>query len=213
MIFRRLTMFFKIVRNLTSVYLKDPLPFQQGRYSLRANCIINSIPCRNDKHRNSFFPNSIILWNNLDHDIKSSTNISTFKSSILRIIRPQKKKIFNIHDTNRLKWIFQLRVGLSPLKSHKRRHNFNDTPNDICSCLTASESTSNFLLNCPLYANARVTLMNRIQTLLRSKGLITSNDNELTKVLLYGHSLLSDSDNHSILNATLDYISESSRFS
>ena len=46
--FRRLTMFFKIMQNLTPDYLKEPLPFQQGRYRLRADCIINDITCRNE---------------------------------------------------------------------------------------------------------------------------------------------------------------------
>ena len=52
---RRLAMFFKIMHNLTPNYLKEPLPFQQGRYRLRANCIINTIPYRNAKFKNSFF--------------------------------------------------------------------------------------------------------------------------------------------------------------
>ena len=107
-IFRRLSMFYKIMHNLTPNYLKEPLPFQQGRYSLRTDCIINVISCRNEKHRNSFFPNTISLWNNLDSTIKRSKNISSFKSSILKIIRPHKKRTYNIHDPNRLKWIFQL---------------------------------------------------------------------------------------------------------
>ena len=55
---------------------------------------MTNIPYRNAKFKNSFFPNSIHLWNNLDTDIKCSKNISTFKSAILKIIRPQKKKIF-----------------------------------------------------------------------------------------------------------------------
>ena len=210
---RRLAMFFKIMNNLTPTYLKEPLPFQQGRYRLRANCIINTIPYRNIKYNNSFFPNSISLWNNLDPTIKRSRNISTFKSAILKIIRPQKKKIFNIHDTNRLKWIYQLRVGLSPLKYHKKRHNFNDTPNDTCPCTTGLETTEHFLLKCPLYPNARVTLLNSVDMVLSSNNFLILNNSELVNVLLYGHPTFSDSDNKNILIATLDYISNSNRFS
>ena len=211
-VFRRLTMFFKIMNNLTPTYLKEPLPFQQGRYRLRTNCIINAIPCRNTKHRNSFFPNSISLWNNLDTVIKRSRNISSFKSSILKIIRPQKKKTFDIHDTNRLKWIFQLRVGLSPLRSHKKRHNFNDTPDDICLCSTNPESTEHFLLKCPLFSIARVNFLNTVRTTLLSYNMIIPNDSEFTKLLLYGNPLLSDSDNKTIILATLNFISNTDRF-
>ena len=35
----------------------------------------------------------------------------------------KKKSIFNIHDKG-VNWIFQLRVGRSPLKSHKSSHKF-----------------------------------------------------------------------------------------
>ena len=211
-VFRRLTMFFKIMNNLTPNYLKEPLPFQQGRYRLRTNCIINTIPCRNTKHRNSFFPNSISLWNNLDTIIKRSRNISIFKSSILKIIRPQKKKTFDIYDTNRLKWLFQLRVGLSPLKSHKKRHNFNDTLNDNCLCSSNSETTEHFLLKCPLFSIARVSLFNSVRTTLLSQNMFVPVGSELTKLLLYGNPLLSNSDNKTILSATLDFISNTDRF-
>ena len=179
-IFRRLTMFFKIVNDLTPSYLRDPLPFQQGRYRLRANCMINHIPCKNDKHRNSFYPNSITLWNNLDTDFKNSKNIAIFKSSLLKIIRPPRKKTFNIHDPNRLKWIFQLRVGLSPLKYHKKRHNFSDTPIDTCLCSNSPESTIHFLLYCLLYTNARVTLLNSVNAILLSNGLDIPLGNQYT---------------------------------
>merc|ERR1712131_67615 len=181
-------------------------------YRLRANCIINSILCRNAKHRNSFFPNSISLWNNLDNAIKSSRSISIFKSSVLKIIRPQKKRTFNIHDTNRLKWIFQLRVGLSPLRYHKKRHNFNDTPTDTCFCSTNSETTDHFLLKCPLFSNARTTFLDSIHTILRANNKNIPNDSELSKILLYGHPSLSETDNKRILIATLDYISSTNRF-
>ena len=212
-IFRRLSMFYKIMHNLTPNYLKEPLPFQQGRYSLRTDCIINVISCRNEKHRNSFFPNTISLWNNLDSTIKRSKNISSFKSSILKIIRPDKKRTYNIHDPNRLKWIFQLRVGLSPLKYHKKRHNFSDTPNDFCFCSNTPETTDHFLLSCPLYVNARTTLINTVGTILASNNIATPIDDNLTKLLLYGNPALSDTDNKTILSATLDFITSSDRFS
>ena len=212
-VFRRLTMFYKIIHNLTPTYLKEALPFQQGRYRLRANCIINAIPCRNAKHRNSFFPNSISLWNNLDTVLKCSRNLSTFKSSILKIIRPPKKKIFNVHDSNRLKWIFQLRVGLSPLKSHKKRHNFSDTLNDTCLCNTYPETTEHFLIKCPLFSNARISFLNAVNTVLLANDMTIPNDSELTNILLYGHPLFSEFDNTAILLATLDFITNSNRFS
>ena len=40
----------------------------------------------------------------------------------------QKKGVFGIHDYEGIKRLFQLRERLSPLKNHKKLHNFVDTP-------------------------------------------------------------------------------------
>ena len=46
-----------------------------------------------------------------------------------------------------------------------------------------------------------------------SNDMIFPNPNKLTELLLYGNPSISDSDNNAILNATLDFISTSNRFS
>ena len=66
--------------------------------------------------------------------------------------RPKPKCIYGIHDPIGLHYLFQLRTGLSPLKSHKRHHNFLDTPNDTCNCRQAAEDTNHFLFDCLLFA-------------------------------------------------------------
>ena len=68
------------------------------------------------------------------------------------------KSIFGIHDPVGLRYLFQLRVSLSPLRSHKYRHNFTDTPSDICHCNEGIEDTNHFLFSCPDYAILRATL-------------------------------------------------------
>ena len=44
-----------------------------------------------------------------------------------------------------------MRASLSPLRSHKSRHNFIDTPSDICHCKQGVEDTSHFLFFCSSY--------------------------------------------------------------
>ena len=46
-------------------------------------------------------------------------SINILKGHILTLIRPVKGSIFNIHDPIGLRYLFYLRVGLSPLRSHK----------------------------------------------------------------------------------------------
>ena len=38
--------------------------------------------------KNSFFPSTIIEWNELDHNIKNSSSCNIFRKSILKCIRP-----------------------------------------------------------------------------------------------------------------------------
>ena len=47
-----------------------------------------------------------------------------FKSNALKLIRPEKKNVFNIHDPKGMKRLFQLRVGLSALRDHLKASQF-----------------------------------------------------------------------------------------
>ena len=54
-VFRRLTMAYKIFKNMTPTYLKEHIPLNQTRYSLRGNCKVVLISCNKNRFRNSFF--------------------------------------------------------------------------------------------------------------------------------------------------------------
>ena len=56
------------------------------------------------------------------------------KDHIISLLRSKIKSILSIHDPLGIRFIPQLRVSLSPLRSHKRRDNFIDTPRDTCHC-------------------------------------------------------------------------------
>ena len=119
--FRRLVQFFKIQNGLTPNYLKllVPLTNNQGP-TTRNKRVVPCIKCRTISYMNSFYPNAIIIWNIIGPELRKATSLNSFKSNILKLIRPPKKKVFNIHDPKGIKMLFQLRVGLSPLNHHKR---------------------------------------------------------------------------------------------
>ena len=73
-------------------------------------------------------------------------SIGIFKKGILDFVRPRPKTLFGIHDPMRIKFIFQLRVLLIKLKSHKISHNFVETPDDRCDCISEKEDTSFFFV-------------------------------------------------------------------
>ena len=129
----------------------------------------------------------------------------------MSLIRPVKKTIFNIHDPIDLRYLFHLRVGLSPLRSHKNLHNFIDTPSGNCICNHGIEDTNHFLLLCPLFITQRASLMANVTAILLKYNF----DNLLNKshLLLYGHRTIVFSDNRQIVLSTIKFIKETQRFS
>ena len=83
---------------------------------------------------NSFFPDAITSWNLFMEifNYKDVPSIGVLKKDIISLIRSESKGFFKIHDPAGLRYLFQLRVSLSPLNGHKWRHNFINTPCGIC---------------------------------------------------------------------------------
>ena len=207
---RRLTQFYKIMNNLTPSYLKTPVPEPQTHlFGPRSTNVIPNLSCRNDRFKNSFYPHAIELWNAIGVEFRSIEKLSDFKSSLLEIIRPLKKDIFDILNPDGTKQIFQLRVGLSPLRAHKFNHNFIDTSNNICLCGNGTEDTEHFLLVCPFFANIRKSLVENVSKLVNFQDLST---NDKINCLLYGSQGLLDSQNAQILSETINFIFETKRF-
>ena len=118
---------------------------------------------------NSFFPDGIKARSNVIVHFPNIPSIN--KSHILSLIRPEKKSIFNIHDPLGLRYLFHLRVGLSPLRSRKNRHGFADTPLDNCICNHGVEDANHFLVLCPLYATQRATLIASVTAIVQKYNL------------------------------------------
>ena len=209
--FRRLTLFYKIMNGLTPQYLVDPVPKPRRHlYGARITNDLHPVRCRNDRFLNSFYPDAVNCWNNLGPELRNVDTLSKFKSTVIKIIRPEKKSIFNIHNSNGIKYIFQLRVGLSSLKAHKKAHKFSDTPVDTCLCSTGIETTEHFLLNCPFFKAHRDKLFSIVDPLI-SKVHPTSS--KVINILLYGRKDLNLEDNRTILKSTMNYILNTGRLS
>ena len=164
--------------------------------------------CRSTKY--SLYPDAIKTWNNLGHNFHSCPSPASFKKGILALIQPNPKQIFNINDRQGMKSIFQLRVGLNLLRSHKKRHNFTDTPSDWCKCKSAPENINHYLFHCNLFQVPRLKLINSVAVILSSYNLIDEIHNE--EIYLYGHRSLSCEDNRKIILCTIKYIKETGRF-
>ena len=208
---RRLIQLYKIKNDFTPEYLKLNLPSPNDRLSRNnSGTSFYEIMCNTTKYKNSFFPDAVKSWNNIGNDFTSSTTVSCLKSKLFNLIRPQPKRIYDIHDPSGIRFLYQLRVGLSPLKCHKRHHNFLDTPVDLCDCTLAPEDTSHFFFNCTLYTPQRISLVSTVNNILNKHGLLHLSSD--TNLYLYGHESLDQTENRTILLATITFIKQTKRF-
>ena len=162
---RKLFYFFKIFKGQSPEYLFRLLPRVSKQYNTRTN---NNIPFFSGKHnffRNSFFPSTVIEWNNLDLKIRNSDTFSAFKKSIFKFIRPSLNSISNSHSLNGIKLIARLRLGLNHFREHKFRHNFQGTLNPICSCGDDIVTPIHYLLHCPNYLDESRTLLDNLESI------------------------------------------------
>ena len=103
-----------------------------------------------------------------------------------------------------------MRVGLSHLREHKFKHIFQDTLNPICNCGEDIEITSHYLLHCPDYLYERKTLLKTVSCIV--PNIFNFNNDQLTEIHLHGKEDLDNINNTSILNATINYLTETKRF-
>ena len=152
----------------------------------------------------------MIEWNKLDSNIRNSESLISFKSKVLKFIRPSENSVFLCNNPKGIQLLTRLRPGLSHLRDHKFKHNFQDTLNPICNCGEDIETLCHYFLNCSLYTNERLTLLNVIQDI--DNSILEIADSHIVEVLLYGRTFLYISCNTNILDATTDFLLETKRF-
>ena len=196
---------------MTPSYLRDKLPpIRRLLYRFGNTNTFHEIRCKTSRYKNSFFPDAINSWNNIITNFQNLPPFTSLKAHILSLIRPKIKSTFGVHDRLGLRYLFQLRVKLSPLRNHKRHHNFADTPSEICECNQDIEDTRHFLFECPRYATHRATLAARVIEILQRNNL--NHLGNKPELYPYGHQSLNLSDNKKILLSTIKYIKDSQRF-
>ena len=197
-------------KSLVPNYLCELPPKTERSYNLRNS---NDIPFVKFKHnffKNSFLSSAIIEWNKLKIDIRNSVSLDVFKKKILIFVRPRSNSIFSIHNTQGVKYLNRLRVGLSHLREHKFKNGFLDTINALCSCGQGVESTKHFFLHCIFFANSRAALLQKISEI--EKSILNENDDSIIESLLFGKPNFEFFKNKSIIESAIEYILSTERF-
>ena len=142
---RKLCIFYETIDTKFPNYLYNTLKTREyppdSRFSNMK--LLRPIHC-SKPYKQSFFPSTILDWNNLEKDIKEANSKQIFKNRLLNKIRPKKSSYFGIRDNDKVRYLTMLRVGLSPLREHKFRHGFLDTSDPLCIVCKKKEDTEHF---------------------------------------------------------------------
>ena len=207
--FRRLSYFHRIRNSKLPNYLFQLIPTLSHNYSTR-NVNIPTLPSRTNFYSDSFLPYSIKEWNNIDPDIRNLPSYSIFRKYLLKIIRPSPNSLYGIHDPLGVQLLTRIRLGLSHLREHKFRHNFQDTLNPLCSCSLETENSNHFFLRCQNFNASRTTLLDELNII--EPSLVFLDENEFIRTILFGNSTFKSEVNCKILQSTISFLKNTKRF-
>ena len=205
----RVILLFKIINRLIPYYLGERLPPAKNPFSDNPITIFHEFRTRTGRFAKSFFPDAIKMWNTLMPHFQEMPTLLILKKHLLSLFCPNPGNLFNIFDPIGTKTIFQLRLGLSKLRHHKKNHNFLDTPTDICLCKNGVEDTQHFLFKCKFYAIHRAKLASSVVAILRTRDLTHLGNTE--HLYLYGDPSLSFLENKNIILSTIQCPKDSKR--
>ena len=88
-------------------------------------------------------------------------------------------------------------MGLGHLRFHEIKHSFHNALNAICNCSTV-ETTIHYLFHCPKFSNERLAVFNTLQSI--DENIVSKNNSNISKVLLFGDHSFNDVKNTSVFN-------------
>ena len=115
-----------------------------------------------------------------------------------------------MHNPHGIKLLTRLRVGLSHLREHKFRHNFQDSLDPFCICGRHIETTIHFFLHYSNYWNQRKTIFEKISNI--KPFLLNQNDSVMAETLIFRSTGLNDEENACVIESTVEYIITTERF-
>ena len=137
--------------------------------------------------------------------MKNSSSVFTFKWYISGV-RQKTNKYYNACTGKKRIWITRLRLGLSPLNSHRFKYNL--VSEHFCSfCPNTLETIEHLFFDCPLYATPCIPLL---QSFLADIGVNTNDRTETINEILYGISFRQTLEK--IFDPTIIFLSVTNRF-
>ena len=107
--------------------------------------------------KNTFIPKTITEWNVLNAELKSTESSNTFSRKLMRDTEIPTWFLIGDRETNI--WHARMRMRCSSLNDdlHSQIHVIESSE---CACGYKRENSKHFLLDCPLYTEAREKMLN-----------------------------------------------------
>ena len=135
---------YKIISKKTFSYLKAKLPRPRNHFLVH---VFSDVRCKTNRYSSSFFPDASRNWNIFISQFEHFPTYGSFKKYMINCHRPKGKAVFGNHDPMYLRYLFQLRLGLSYLRSHKHRYGVADTPL-TSACASMEEKIQGICYSC-----------------------------------------------------------------
>ena len=135
---------YKTLNNLTPAYMLDTIPPPtQNHYQLRNADNTPNINVRTSLLQRSFFPQTIVDWNNLNVNITSAPSLSIFKSRLKKNVKDKPPDWYYTGD--RYLSIIHARMQMLciPLNDHLFSH-IHVYDNPACSCGHSRENARHY---------------------------------------------------------------------
>ena len=197
----KLTLFYKMVHNITPLYLSSLIPQSVNtisRYNLRNSNDLQTIDARTNQFYMSFLPSSVRAWNNLSVDVQQCDSVASFKR-FLQKDNPKVPQHFYSGCRKNQILLTRLRTNCSSLNFDLFVKNIVDSP--LCRC-GSIENAQHFFFHCTFYQAQRNELINAVSPY----------QFPLLNLFLYGDLTLSQEINRTIFDHVYKFITDSKRF-
>lgn len=163
---RKLLLYSDIMHNRAPPYLQEHIPQTvqertHGRYNLRTNRNLSQPAARTETFKKSYFPTMVTTWNNSDPTLTSIPSRTTLRNTLDHDI-PKHNPYFNFGRRKFNIVMARMRMECSDLNSHLFHYHVIPSPECRCGGL---ETTTHYLLDCPLFTVHRTELSNKLRLL------------------------------------------------
>ncbi|MEW8546021.1 MAG: reverse transcriptase domain-containing protein, partial [Candidatus Thiodiazotropha sp.] len=197
----KLTLFYKMMHNITPLYLSSLIPqtvSNTSRYNLRNSNDLQTIDARTNQYYRSFLPSSVRAWNNLSVEAKQCDSVTSFKY-VLQKDKSKVPKHFYSGCRKSQILLTRLRTNCSSLNFDLFVKNIADSP--LCRC-GSIENAQHFFFHCTFYQAQRNELLNAVSPY----------QYPTLNLFLYGDLSLSQEINKTIFDIVYKFVVDSKRF-